>query len=77
FERRERLAGSSLLVFANKQDIQGALKPDEIGKVLNLEVMNKDRHWKIVGCSAYTGDGLLHGFDWLFQDIASRIYVLD
>ncbi|KAF6997851.1 hypothetical protein CFC21_014023 [Triticum aestivum] len=46
-------------------------------EVLNLEVMNKDRHWKIVGCSAYTGDGLLHGFDWLFQDIASRIYVLD
>ncbi|KAM3253485.1 hypothetical protein ACQJBY_041497 [Aegilops geniculata] len=46
-------------------------------EVLNLEVMNKDRHWKIVGCSAYTGDGLLQGFDWLVQDIASRIYVLD
>ncbi|KAI4992401.1 hypothetical protein ZWY2020_051818 [Hordeum vulgare] len=75
--KEERLAGSSLLVFANKQDIQGALKPDEIAKVLNLEVMNKDRHWKIVGCSAYTGDGLLQGFDWLVQDIASRIYVLD
>ncbi|KAF6986616.1 hypothetical protein CFC21_004347 [Triticum aestivum] len=75
--KEERLAGSSLLVFANKQDIQGALKPDEIAKVLNLEVMNKDRHWKIVGCSAYTSDGLLQGFDWLVQDIASRIYVLD
>ncbi|VAI26548.1 unnamed protein product [Triticum turgidum subsp. durum] len=46
-------------------------------EVLNLEAMNKDRHWKIVGCSAYTGDGLLQGFDWLVQDIASRIYVLD
>ncbi|XP_051177124.1 ADP-ribosylation factor-like protein 2 [Lolium perenne] len=75
--KEERLAGSSLLVFANKQDIQGALKPDEIAKVLNLEVMNKDRHWKIVGCSAYSGEGLLQGFDWLVQDIASRIYVLD
>ncbi|CAM0948611.1 unnamed protein product [Alopecurus aequalis] len=75
--KEERLAGSSLLVFANKQDIHGALKPDEIAKVLNLEVMNKDRHWKIIGCSAYTGDGLLQGFDWLVQDIASRIYVLD
>uniref|UniRef100_A0A453JGG3 ADP-ribosylation factor-like protein 2 n=1 Tax=Aegilops tauschii subsp. strangulata TaxID=200361 RepID=A0A453JGG3_AEGTS len=30
--KEERLAGSSLLVFANKQDIQGALKPDEIAK---------------------------------------------
>jgi signal recognition particle receptor subunit beta len=29
----QRLAGASLLVFANKQDIQGALKPAEIAKV--------------------------------------------
>uniref|UniRef100_A0A0E0G5T9 ADP-ribosylation factor-like protein 2 n=1 Tax=Oryza nivara TaxID=4536 RepID=A0A0E0G5T9_ORYNI len=30
--KEERLAGASLLVFANKQDIQGALKPSEIAK---------------------------------------------
>ncbi|KAG2578656.1 hypothetical protein PVAP13_6NG118300 [Panicum virgatum] len=30
--RAKRLAGASLLVFANKQDIQGALKPAEIAK---------------------------------------------
>ena len=39
--------------------------------------MDKTRHWQIVGCSAYTGEGLLEGFDWLVQDVASRIYVLD
>uniref|UniRef100_A0A0A8ZDH0 ADP-ribosylation factor n=1 Tax=Arundo donax TaxID=35708 RepID=A0A0A8ZDH0_ARUDO len=39
--------------------------------------MEKSRHCQIVGCSAYTGDGLLQGFDWLVQDVASRIYVLD
>ncbi|KAJ0780416.1 putative P-loop containing nucleoside triphosphate hydrolase [Helianthus annuus] len=43
-------------------------------KVLNLD---KSRHWRIVGGSAYTGEGLLEGFDWLVQDIASHIYVLD
>ncbi|KAM0951592.1 putative small GTP-binding protein [Dioscorea sansibarensis] len=75
--KEERLSGASLLVFANKQDIQGALKPEEIVKILNLDAMDKTRHWKIVGCSAYTGDGLLEGFDWLVQDIASRIYMLD
>uniref|UniRef100_A0A0D9W999 ADP-ribosylation factor-like protein 2 n=1 Tax=Leersia perrieri TaxID=77586 RepID=A0A0D9W999_9ORYZ len=32
--KEERLAGASLLVFANKQDIQGALKPSEIAKLL-------------------------------------------
>ncbi|OWM74583.1 hypothetical protein CDL15_Pgr005163 [Punica granatum] len=45
--------------------------------VLNLEAMDKSRHWNIVGCSAYTGEGLLEGFDWLVQDIASHIYMLD
>lgn len=45
--------------------------------MLNLEAMDKSRHWQIVGCSAYTGEGLLEGFDWLVQDIASRIYMLD
>ncbi|KAE8707730.1 ADP-ribosylation factor-like protein 2 [Hibiscus syriacus] len=72
-----RLSGASLLILANKQDIKGALTPTEIAEVLNLEAMDKSRHWKIVGCSAYTGEGLLEGFDWLVQDVASRIYMLD
>ena len=75
--KEERLSGASLLILANKQDIKGALTPEEIAKVLNLEAMDKTRHWKIVGCSAITGEGLLEGFDWLVQDIVSRIYVLD
>ncbi|KAL6177078.1 hypothetical protein ACLB2K_053710 [Fragaria x ananassa] len=70
--KEERLSGSSLLILANKQDIKGALTPEEIAKA-----MDKTRHWNIVGCSAYTGEGLLEGFDWLVQDVASRIYVLD
>ncbi|ONI06038.1 hypothetical protein PRUPE_5G036300 [Prunus persica] len=69
--KEERLSGSSLIL-ANKQDIKGALTPEEIAKVLNLEAMDKTRHYEIVRCSAYTGDGLLEGFDWLVQDIASR-----
>ncbi|KAI0493299.1 hypothetical protein KFK09_027575 [Dendrobium nobile] len=75
--KEERLSGASLLILANKQDIQGALKPTEIAKVLNLDALDKTRHWNIVGCSAYNGDGLFEGFDWLVQDIASRIYVID
>ncbi|XP_057804183.1 ADP-ribosylation factor-like protein 2 isoform X2 [Salvia miltiorrhiza] len=30
--KEERLSGASLLIFANKQDIQGSLSPDEIAK---------------------------------------------
>uniref|UniRef100_A0A0E0C3J9 ADP-ribosylation factor-like protein 2 n=2 Tax=Oryza meridionalis TaxID=40149 RepID=A0A0E0C3J9_9ORYZ len=68
--KEERLAGASF-------DHKRALKPSEIAKVLNLEAMDGSRHWQIVGCSAHTGEGLLQGFDWLVQDIASRIYVLE
>ncbi|KAL3689047.1 hypothetical protein R1sor_015356 [Riccia sorocarpa] len=74
--KEEKLLGSSLLIFANKQDLKGSLKPAEIAKVLDLHVMDKDRHWQILGCSAVTGDGLLDGFDWLVSDIGSRIYML-
>jgi len=73
----EKLAGASLLIFANKQDIAGALSKEEISKVLGLEQMSTSRHWAIVGCSALTGEGLLDGFDWLVGDIASRIYMFD
>ncbi|KAF2551367.1 hypothetical protein F2Q68_00033649, partial [Brassica cretica] len=37
--KEERLAGSSLLILANKQDIQGALTPEEIGKVSVLKLL--------------------------------------
>jgi len=72
----EKLAGATLLVFANKQDLPGALSCDEIAKVLELGEM-KGRHWKIVSCSAVTGEGLLEGFDWVVGDIGGRIYLLD
>ncbi|XP_066994143.1 ADP-ribosylation factor-like protein 2 [Anabrus simplex] len=72
----ERLAGATLLVFANKQDLPGALSAEEIRDVLELESI-KTHHWKIVWCSAVTGENLLEGIDWLVDDIASRIFTLD
>ena len=55
---QERLSGASLLVFANKQDLKGALSVEAISKVLGLGEI-KNRHWSIVACSAVTGDGLI------------------
>lgn len=71
----QKLAGASLLIFANKQDITGALRPEQIAKVLQLDLMDGSRHWKIVGCSAVGGDGLLTGFDWIVSDIGTRIFM--
>mmetsp|Transcript_5739 Transcript_5739/g.17583 ORF Transcript_5739/g.17583 Transcript_5739/m.17583 type:complete len:185 (-) Transcript_5739:15-569(-) len=71
----ERLGGANLLVFANKQDIEGALSPAEIADALQLDKV-KRRHWHICGCSAKDGKGLEEGLKWVVQDAASRVFLL-
>jgi len=70
----QRLYGASLLVFANKQDIVGALSCDEIAEVLELNKISK-RHWAIFSCSAVAGTGLEEGIDWIVNDISSRLFL--
>ncbi len=73
----EKLAGASLLILANKQDLPGAATQAQIADTLGLEAMRGDRHWRIAACSAVSGDGLLDALGWLVGDIGSRIYLLD
>lgn len=64
-------------MFANKQDLGGALSFEQIVSFLDLRAEDmSNRHWNIFACSAMTGDGLSEGFDWLVSDIASRIFVM-
>jgi ADP-ribosylation factor-like protein 2 len=73
----KKLAGASLLIFANKQDLGGALSVQEISEVLQLHGDDiSGRHWTIFGCSAMTGEGLENGVDWIVSDIASRIFMM-
>ncbi|XP_055615453.1 ADP-ribosylation factor-like protein 3 isoform X1 [Toxorhynchites rutilus septentrionalis] len=53
----DKLKRVPLLVFANKQDIAGALKASEIAECLKL-VKLKDRTWQIQACSALEGTGV-------------------
>jgi len=75
---QEKLAGASLLIFANKQDLGDSLTTDEIAEVLKLRSHKAflKRHWSIFGCSAVTGEGLVEGIDWMTDDVASRIFLL-
>uniref|UniRef100_A0A7S2NU65 ADP-ribosylation factor-like protein 2 n=1 Tax=Leptocylindrus danicus TaxID=163516 RepID=A0A7S2NU65_9STRA len=73
---QEKLAGASLLIFANKQDLEGSMKSDEMIKALGLNEENfVNRHYSIFACSAYSGKGLVDGIDWIVEDIASRIFM--
>jgi len=74
--QEERLLGATLLVFANKQDLPGALSVEEISRVLELDTI-KSHHCTIVSCSAVTGQNLLKGMDWILDDISKRIFTLD
>ncbi|KIJ19789.1 hypothetical protein PAXINDRAFT_166016 [Paxillus involutus ATCC 200175] len=69
----DRLSGASLLVFANKQDIQGSMTDKEIRELLDLPGI-KSHHWKIWPCSAVTGQNLVAGLDWIVEDVAHRLY---
>lgn len=72
----QKLAGATLLIFCNKQDINGALKVSEIKEVLELDQIIT-RHWMIIPCCGLTGDGLADGMEWILEDINSRIFMLD
>ena len=77
--QQEKLMGASLLIFANKQDLDGASSLEEIKDAFGLdtEVKFEKRHWSIIPCSAVTGDGLVNGIDWIVDDIANRIFMLN
>ncbi|CAG8576543.1 5891_t:CDS:2 [Dentiscutata erythropus] len=59
----EELREAALLVFANKQDMVGALTSAEVSDALGLSTL-KNRQWSIYKTSAVKGDGLTEGLDW-------------
>jgi ADP-ribosylation factor-like protein 2 len=77
--QQERLAGATLLVLANKQDVINAISVPTITNALELNqrIQYSNRHWSIYGCSAVTGQGLEGAMDWLVKDIESRMFLLD
>ncbi|ELR25449.1 Arl5family small GTPase [Acanthamoeba castellanii str. Neff] len=66
--RHESLRTAKILVFANKQDLKGAMTSAELSDALNLHAV-KDHDWHIQACCALTGEGLFAGMDWLAQQI--------
>lgn len=67
----EKLAGVPLLVFANKQDLMGALSAADISTGLNLEAIS-GRSWSIQACSAKRGDGLEAGMGWAVERVRAK-----
>jgi ADP-ribosylation factor-like protein 2 len=74
--KEDRLAGASLLVMANKQDIPGALSLAQIGEYLGIDEIKRSRHCAVVPCSGFRRESVVDGFHWIIHDIGERIYTL-
>ncbi|KAD3068055.1 hypothetical protein E3N88_35935 [Mikania micrantha] len=59
----EELKGAVVLIFANKQDLSGALDDAAVTETLELHKI-KNRQWSIFKSSAIKGEGLFEGLDW-------------
>ncbi|KAH9578231.1 Small GTPase superfamily [Trypanosoma melophagium] len=64
----EKLMSVPLLVFANKQDLLGAVSADEVATILHLTDV-KDRYWHVQPCSAKTGENLDMGVAWIVEQL--------
>ena len=75
---QDRLANASILVLANKRDCPGAIPPERIEESLKLNGLLGDidgkTHWRLVGCSAITGQNVGKALNWLVNDISTRLY---
>ncbi|EER13188.1 ADP-ribosylation factor, putative [Perkinsus marinus ATCC 50983] len=69
--QEDKLGGTALLVFANKQDLLQALPANEISDALHLDNI-RDRTWTIQACSAKSGEGVQDGMEWLVGVISSK-----
>ena len=58
-----------ILVFANKQDKNDALQPNEIMEKMQLGNIS-DRKWSINACVATTGEGVEEGMKWLVETVS-------
>ncbi|KAK1862480.1 hypothetical protein I4F81_005048 [Pyropia yezoensis] len=76
----EELADAALLVYANKQDVGGAVGVEGVADALGLAALPTGggeggiggRPWHIQGCSALTREGIGGGIDWIVSQVAGK-----
>jgi len=69
-----RLASTSVLILANKQDCKQAIRAEEVERMVR-PLMTSKQHWRVFGCAAVdeADQGCRSALDWLVGDIAQRL----
>merc|ERR1712025_1236032 len=65
----EEMRDAVVLVFANKQDLPGAMSASEVTDKLGLQNL-RNRRWYIQATCAVQGHGLYEGLDWLSNELS-------
>ncbi|KAK5584102.1 hypothetical protein RB653_005709 [Dictyostelium firmibasis] len=68
---QDELMDNQMLIFANKQDMDGAMNTEEIINFLELNSI-KDRKWYVQPCSAIRSDGIYEGFNWVANTLNKK-----
>ena len=66
----EELSSAIVLVFANKQDLNGALSAQDMANQLDLRSLKNT--WYIQPCVATDASGIYEGLDWLSTALGRR-----
>lgn len=66
--RHPDLQGAPVLIFANKQDLAGAVNAEELSQFLDIKEQN-GRLTRVQGISAYEGSGIQEGVLWLVENM--------
>ncbi|EQC27566.1 arf/Sar family, other [Saprolegnia diclina VS20] len=69
--QEDELCYAKLLVFANKQDLPGAMSAGDVARHLKLDQVTKNPTL-VQPCSAVGGTGLYEGLDWLSKVLTER-----
>jgi len=64
------MRGAGVLIFANKQDLPGALSTAELCAAFGMGDL-RGRKWHVQGAVATKGEGLYEGLDWLAAALKS------
>merc|ERR1712023_19230 len=67
----DELRDAAVLLYANKQDLPGAMHASELADKLRLRDLRSGR-WFIQSACAVSGDGIYEGLDWLSKAVRER-----
>ncbi|KAI7846070.1 hypothetical protein COHA_000436 [Chlorella ohadii] len=69
--QHEHLSNACVLIYANKQDLNGAMTVPELSEGLDL-ISLKSHNWHVQASCALTGEGLLEGLQWVAEELRRK-----